>query len=239
MERFIRYFLIYLFLIGIPAIMSAQSSRSLSGKVIDDRNRKGLPNVNVSLKGTNVGTVTNADGNFSLYIPNVTTNSITFSTVGYSTLSLPIDSLKANGNIIRLERQPVELSEVVVYGGDPMKILEAAIEKIPENYSVSKDLLSMFYRETIRKGKRFIGVSEASMSVYKTPYKVRTVDYDRVQLDRGRRLVSQKSSDTLAVKILGGPNLAVNLDFVKNADILFTEHDLTDFIFKKTTSDIL
>ncbi|MCM1076459.1 MAG: hypothetical protein NC411_03765 [Bacteroides sp.] len=94
------------------------------------------------------------------------------------------------------------------------------------------DGLSMFYRETIRKGKRFIGVSEAAIDVYKTPYDRRSVELDLVQIDRGRRLVSQKSSDTLAVKIVGGPNLAVNVDFVKNANALFTDRELTDFDFK-------
>lgn len=133
----------------------------------------------------------------------------------------------------------MELSEVVIYSGDPMKILSAAIRKIPENYSVGKDLLSMFYRETVRKGKRFIGVSEAAINVYKTPYDIRNIDADRVQIDRGRRRVSQKSSDTLAVKIIGGPNLAVNVDFVKNADVLFTEHELSDFDFKMEKPEYL
>lgn len=217
---------------GFGVTLSAQSMRTITGKVIDCRNRKGLPNVNISLDGTNIGTITNTEGKFIFLIPDNGLANVTFSTLGFTTRSIPTDSLMSDHNLIRLEKQPVELSEVVLYSGDPMKIISVAIKKIPENYSVNKDMLAMFYRETIRKGKRFIGVSEAAINVYKTPYNKRIVDFDRVQIDRGRRLVSQKSSDTIAVKIVGGPNLAVNVDFVKNADILFTEHELTDFEFK-------
>jgi len=234
MRRGSEYIAIALCLVfsSIGTTVFAQSTRTITGKVVDMRNQKGLPNVNISLAGTNIGTVSNAEGYFSFYLSEGGTADITFSTVGYNTVSISSDRLGNSNNIISLERQPVELSELVVYGGEPDKILYAAIKKIPENYSANKDMLSMFYRETIRKGKRFIGVSEAAIAVYKTPYSRRIIDFDRVQIVRGRRLVSQKSSDTLAVKIVGGPNLAVCVDFVKNADVLFAEHELTDFDFK-------
>ncbi len=229
--------LLSLFFLSFVTIAAAQSSRTVTGMVVDSRNRKGLSNVNISLKGTNIGTVTNDDGKFSLFIPDDKNASVYFSALGYTSLSMPVESLAASHNLILLVKQPVELSEIVIYSGDPMTIVSAAIRKIPENYSVSKDMLAMFYRETIRKGKRFIGVSEAAINVVKTPYHSRDVYFDRVQIERGRRLVSQKSSDTIAVKIVGGPNLAVNADFVKNADILFTEHELTDFDFKMERSE--
>lgn len=233
--RSARYFFIISVIIAFSGIWNtadARSSRTVSGKVVDVRNRKGLSNVNVSVMGSSIGTVTNSDGDFSLYMPDAENARVVFSTIGYSSLSIASDSLRNKNNLIRLERLPVELSEITVYGGDPEKIIEAALKRIPKNYSQSADMLSMFYRETIRKGRRFIGVSEAAIDVYKTKYDIRKVDFDRVRIDRGRRLINQKSSDTLAVKIMGGPNLAVNIDFVKNADILFSEKDLTEFEFK-------
>ncbi len=150
---------------GFGVTLSPQSMRTITGKVIDCRNRKGLPNVNISLDGTNIGTITNTEGKFIFLIPDNGHANVTFSTLGFTTRSIPTDSLMSDHNLIRLEKQPVELSEVVIYSGDPMKIISAAIKKIPENYSVNKDMLAMFYRETIRKGKRFIGVSEAAINV--------------------------------------------------------------------------
>lgn len=235
MDRGARYIMIIAMFIAISGIwteIAAKSSKTVSGKVVDVRNNKGLPNVNISIIGSNVGTVTNSDGYFSLFMPETDDIRVLFSTLGYTSYAIAGDSLSRKNNLIKLERQPVELSEITIYSGDPAKIIAAALKRIPKNYSQSKDMLSMFYRETIRKGRRFIGVSEAAIDVYKTPYEIRNVDFDMVQIDRGRRLINQKSTDTLAVKIMGGPNLAVNIDFVKNADILFSEHDLSDFDFK-------
>ena len=82
-------------------------------------------------------------------------------------------------------------------------------------------MFSSFYRETIQKGRRYIGISEAVANVYKTPYKRQDVNFDRVQVLKGRRLESQKRSDTLAVKIVGGPTIPVYLDVVKNGDEFF------------------
>lgn len=212
---------------------------AINGKIVDARNNKGIGSVDISLMGSNIGTISNSDGYFSLTCPTVSVGKVSFSIKGYSTVTVPLDSLRKGGNIIRLDRQAVELSEVVVYGGDPVKIVEEAIKKIPANYSLSNDLLSVFYRETIKKGRRFVGVSEAAIDVYKTPYNKREIAGDRVQIERGRRLVSQKSNDTIAVKIVGGPNLAVCVDFVKNADALFSENELSDYEFKMKNPELI
>lgn len=79
----------------------------------------------------------------------------------------------------------------------------------------------MFYRETITKGSRYVAVSEGILDVYKSPYDRRTVRGDRVRVNKGRQVLSQKAGDTLAVKIQGGPRLAVDFDLVKNEDVLF------------------
>ena len=54
---------------------------------------------------------------------------------------------------------------------------------------------------------------------------------DKVQLQKGRRLLSQKTSDTLAVKVVGGPSLAIYLDVVKNQDALLNMGDLDYYEF--------
>ena len=72
-------------------------------------------------------------------------------------------------------------------------------------------MLTAFYRETVQKRRRYISVSEAVIDVYKTSYATREAANDRVQLQKGRRLLSQKTSDTLAVKVVGGPSLSIYL----------------------------
>ena len=92
-------------------------------------------------------------------------------------------------------------------------------------------MLTGFYRELAQKGRRYINISEAVIDIYKTPYN-ETVEHDRVQIYRGRRLLSQKQSDTLAVKLLGGPNMAIYMDIVKNPDCLLAQEDLLFYEFR-------
>ena len=99
------------------------------------------------------------------------------------------------------------------------------------NYSSDKSLLTAFYRETVQKRRRYISVSEAVIDVAKTAYSDREPSNDKVQIQKGRRLLSQKTSDTLAVKVVGGPTLSVYLDVVKNGDALLSQENLNYYDF--------
>ena len=123
------------------------------------------------------------------------------------------------------------LNEVVVFAENPRMIVEKAISKIPLNYSDKRDMLTGFYRETVQKGRRYIGISEAVIDVSKTAYTNRNTNYDKVRVVKGRRLLSQKASDTLAVKVVGGPNLSITLDVVKNKGALLDMEELNNYEF--------
>ncbi|MES2794623.1 MAG: SusC/RagA family TonB-linked outer membrane protein [Bacteroidota bacterium] len=70
-----------------------------------------LPGTSVAIKGTNFGTVTNAEGKFTLKVPSGY-STITISTIGYSTTDINIDS-KSTFNISLLADNKL-LNEVVV-----------------------------------------------------------------------------------------------------------------------------
>ena len=206
----------------------------VTGIVKDKETRQALANVNVSVQGSNVGTVTNADGVFSLKVSQEELGrGVHVSHIGYQNLFLPAEALTSSSKrpTIWLTPTAFSLDMVNVYGGDPMELVEKALRKIPQNYSDHDHLFSAFYRETIQKRKRYIGISEAVLDAYKTDYKERDITHDRVQILRGRRLQSQKSSDTLAVKIAGGPNMPVYLDVVKNGDELLNVNMLHCYRF--------
>ena len=206
----------------------------VTGVVKDKETRQALANVNVSVQGSNVGTVTNADGVFSLKVSQEELGrGVNVSHIGYQNLFLPAEALTSSSKRPTIWMTPTafSLDMVNVYGGDPMELVEKALRKIPQNYADHDHLFSAFYRETIQKRKRYIGISEAVLGAYKTDYKERDITHDRVQILRGRRLQSQKSSDTLAVKIAGGPNMPVYLDVVKNGDELLNVNMLHCYRF--------
>ena len=205
---------------------NAERYTTISGVVKDKLNKKKLEYVNVSIPGSSVGTVTNADGEFTLKIPeSVQAKDIEASHVGYLNSRIPLKEENPTERIVWLTPYANLLSEILVRARDPRSIVEEALRKIPANYSPQSNMLTGFYRELAQKGRRYINISEAVIDIYKTPYN-ETAEHDRVQIYRGRRLLSQKQSDTLAVKLLGGPNMAIYMDIVKNPDCLLAQEDL-------------
>jgi hypothetical protein len=122
------------------------------------------------------------------------------------------------------------LSDVIIQGGDARHIVQEAVNRIPVNYSNVASQLTGFYRETVQKRRNYINISEAVVDLYKTPY-TQSVSADRLQILKGRKLLSQRASDTLAVKLLGGPNLAIFVDIVKNPDVLLDNEMISFFSY--------
>lgn len=205
---------------------------TVSGVVKDKQNRKTLEYVNVSIPGSSVGTVTNADGEFSLKIEDAgEVPALEISHIGYRNNKIHLDKAHLSDLKIYLTPHANMLNEIVIYANNPRFIVEEALRKVPANYSDKNNLLTGFYRETVQKGRRYINISEALIDVFKTPYNDRTVNRDRTEVLKGRRLLSQKSSDTLGVKLAGGPTLSIYLDVVKNEDALLDMETLHYYEF--------
>ena len=206
----------------------------VSGKVKNSKNKKPLVNAEISIVGTNIGTVTNTDGFFSLKLPqDITSNGLKVDLIGYEGVSLPIpkDSILQKELMIFLTPAGKVLDEVMVYGGDPKEIIVKALEKIPENYSLRNNIFQGFYRETIQKGNRYISISEAMVDLLKKPYKNRNPQGEKISISKGRRLLSHKISDTLSIKLMDGPLIPINFDAVKNGNHLFTIDEIDNFNF--------
>lgn len=88
-------------------------SRSVSGRVTDQKTGEGLPGVTVIVKGTTNGVSTNATGDFSLDVP-ATSNTLVFSSVGYLTQEKAVGTNSQFA--IALVSDAKALSEIVVTG---------------------------------------------------------------------------------------------------------------------------
>ncbi len=87
--------------------------RQISGKVTSADDGSALPGVNVAVKGTSQGTITDAEGSFRLAVPNDATT-LVFSFVGFVSQEISIGS-KAVVDV-QLVTDVTQLSEVVVTG---------------------------------------------------------------------------------------------------------------------------
>ena len=96
------------------AYIIQQSKKTVTGVVVD---MAGLPliGVNVSIKGTTEGTITDLDGKFNL---NVSSQSmVVIAVIGYKTVESPV---RENGRVV-LEEDSQALEEVVVVGYGTMR----------------------------------------------------------------------------------------------------------------------
>ncbi len=100
-----------LFLICFMATNYAMAQRTLSGKIISGEDQSPLPGVNIVVKGTTNGTISDANGIYSL---NLTSDNdvVVFSFVGY--LSQEVSPAGRTSLDVTLATDATQLSEVVV-----------------------------------------------------------------------------------------------------------------------------
>ncbi len=238
MKTLYRILSISLLLVGIlfsttEVIAQDQDSYfTVAGSVKDKLTRKPLEFVTISVVNRNIGTVTNEDGNFTIKIPkSINAEFVEFSHIGYLTFRIPVKGADIAKADVLLTPYANPLNPVIITGWDARYLMQEAVNKIGDNYSSSPSLLTGFYRETVQKRRSFINITEALLEIYKTEY-TQATDRDRVQIFKGRKLLSQKSSDTLSIKLMGGPSLSIFVDIVKNPDVLLDKETLSYFTFK-------
>jgi hypothetical protein len=109
--------------------MAWAQERSVSGKVTSQEDGTALPGVNVVVKGTTNGTVTDAEGNYKISVPS-SGGSLVFSFIGLSTSEVEIGDRTTVDVSLSLDVQ--QLSEVVVtgYGTQDRKTLTSSITSV-------------------------------------------------------------------------------------------------------------
>lgn len=92
-------------------VFASYAQTSVSGKVTSGSDGTPIPGANILVKGTNTGTISDADGNYNIDVPNQEAV-LVFSFVGYVTQEIPVAG-KTTIDIV-LPADATELSEVVV-----------------------------------------------------------------------------------------------------------------------------
>ena len=95
----------------IMLIFSAYAQTTVSGKVTTSEDSSPLPGVNILVKGTAAGTITDADGNFSIAVPS-SDATLVFSFVGYVAQEVPVNGRSSFDVSLNTDSQ--QLSEVVI-----------------------------------------------------------------------------------------------------------------------------
>lgn len=206
--------------------------QSFQGKVVEIHTDNPIIFASIFLSGTNIGTVSNSEGEFLIKIPMFLENKVIgFSSIGYKNLEIPVGQLNPEGNLVELEPNPILIEEVTIVNQDARDLLTMAMQSIPENYSKDPVMLTSFYRETIKQNRNFVSVSEAVLDGYKSSY-TNVSDMDRVKIFKGRKSQDVKKMDTVLFKLQGGPQTMFLLDIVKNPGELFEDEIMDYYIYQ-------
>jgi hypothetical protein len=213
-----------------------QNFITIRGKVVDAENGTALVFATVAVKESNVAIVTNIDGEFTLKIGDLlTSKSLEVSFLGYKNKTILISDMKDNGykNVISLETAPIPIKEIIVKPLDPVDIVKKAINNIGKNYASEPNLMTAFYRETIRKNRTYVSIGEAVVEIFKAPYS-NTVRFDGARIYKGRKSADVEKMDTVLFKLQGGPVSVLQLDIAKNTESVLTNEAMEYYNYSLT-----
>ncbi len=112
-RRLLNYALSILCVLLTAASLPALAQDSVNGQVTDNTN-EGLPGVNVLVKGSTTGTVTDVDGNYTINVPGGSDAVLIFTSIGYTAQEIPVGN---RGTInVTMQEDIQSLEEVVVVG---------------------------------------------------------------------------------------------------------------------------
>ncbi|MCE2734297.1 MAG: SusC/RagA family TonB-linked outer membrane protein [Flammeovirgaceae bacterium] len=132
-----KFLLLCSMLVFVYSYAMAQE-RTVSGRVTSAEDGSSLPGVNVVVKGSTIGTVTDADGNYKLSVPS-TGGALVFSFIGLKTSEVEIGERSVVD--IALSLDVTQLSEVVVTAqgiARDKKALGYAVSSVGENQIASR-----------------------------------------------------------------------------------------------------
>lgn len=233
-----RQFLIlisFFFLIG--HFVFAQNVKEYKGRVLDNNTNDPLALADLIIKDTNISTITNAEGEFLLKVPNnLLYKTVTVSYLGYKQKEIPLSAFKTKNTRIKLEEAATVLAQIDLNTPQNAESLVRKTLKLKnKNYFNSSITMTGFYRETIKKRNKNASLSEAVLEIYKTPYN--SNKNDGIRLIKSRKNTNYSRLDTIALKLQGGPFSALHTDIMKYPEFIFTEDNLSlyNFTFNRST----
>ena len=152
------------------APVAVAPGRRLPGRVLDAKTGRPVSFASVGLRGTTLGTVSNTEGNFLLFIPAeyAARDTVQVSCLGYGSVRLPLARLVAgNDLLVKLTPQAHLLGEVLVKAPlSAAAIVAKARENLSVNYPQAAHSMQFFYRYKDVMGDSVRCHEEAAVDFY-------------------------------------------------------------------------
>ncbi|HTH82515.1 MAG TPA: carboxypeptidase-like regulatory domain-containing protein [Mucilaginibacter sp.] len=201
----------------ILPVYAQQGSITINGKITAAEDAQPVAQASIRIDRKGVGTATNALGAFALIIPaNNLADSLKISCIGFKTKTFAINKFKNGDELnIALEKNTTELKEVKIVYYDAQKIIQKAIDRIPENYINHPHILRGFYRMYTFNESDPLQLSEAVFDVYNYGYADKHADLFRLIKARNEKNTRDFNSVELGQK----PNSIFEDDIINHINV--------------------
>lgn len=212
----------------------AQQSQELlevKGKISTSETNEQIEQATITLKGTNLSTVSNQEGKFSLKFPkSQKKQQLIIEAIGYKQQLITLPENLNKSLKISLETNVINLdaANIVAYS-DARELVKRVFSKRQENYLSDNTLMTAFYRETIKKRSKNASLAEAVVNIYKQPYD--NGRKDQIKMLKSRKDTDYSRLDTIALKLQGGPFSTLFVDVVKYPEYIFTPQTMEAYLF--------
>lgn len=229
-KKIIPQFLLILFLGS--GICNAQSDYiEFSGKIINAENKEPLIFANLNLLESNISTISNSKGAFKIKIPKSHSSSkVKVSFIGFKTRIIDL-KLFDDKNTISLNVYVTPLSEMVMsIPKDVEGLVRETLSNSGKNYLEENTIMTAFYRETIKRKRRNVSLSEAVVNIYKSSYKIYSKK-DGIKILKIRKDTDYSRLDTVALKLSGGPFNTLFQDIIKYPNYFIPSFFISNYSF--------
>ena len=217
--------LLFVFFIGTTTFAQTE----LKGKVADFLTFQPIESASVYIENTTIGSITNADGNFVLKVPQQhLQDTLVISSIGYKSFKVVISEFE-NGSDIFLEEDVASLDEVVIVA-DPRPttgngIVQRAIEKLPKNLPEQPYLQKGFLRHKERNKKEYKWLIESAITLYDSSYASGAKNNLKINVDETRKSYDLRDIDSVFtfaafLKNKGIKTENINRNLVKTSSLI-------------------
>jgi len=201
-----------------------------SGKIVEAKTGKSLPYSSVSVLHKGFGVISNKDGFFVIQVPDeFKRDTLVISYMGFYQERMPVSSLQTF-QTFGLHEKIVSLPEILIRNTSASGLVKKAISNISSNYYTEPFTIRGFYREIVKKNKKYMSYTEALLDIYKRPLRP-TLYHDQVKVLRKRKYTDISDRDTVMFKLKGGLHAILQLDLVRNRPDFMLVNRMNDYKF--------